>query len=182
MKNVLTKCIDRQVQDLTLSDKTSTNSPDPTSFALLLFSMVELRRKETGVKRYSLQKRAMCIKRSSSPRMTTTSVSDPGGPLSEKGLWGLGTITSPRQSFPSFMISSTGMRPNAVSTTGGSEGLYNQQHLKYILGVMSYIQSLWNHKYSECDDKDTVDAMLYTVSIMSWVEWTPCHNYCGSLP
>ena len=90
MKNkcekVLTKCIEGQVRDLTLSDKTSTNSPDPTSLALLLFSTVELRRKETGVKRYCLQKRDMCTKRSASPRMTTTSVSDHGGPLTEKGL------------------------------------------------------------------------------------------------
>ncbi|XP_043315789.1 probable histone-lysine N-methyltransferase PRDM7 [Cervus elaphus] len=39
---------------------------------------VELRRKETGVKRYSLQKRAMCTKRSASPRMTTTSVQERG--------------------------------------------------------------------------------------------------------
>ena len=54
---VLTKCIDGQVGDLTLSDKTGTNSPDPTSLAQLLFSVLELRRKETGVKRYSLQER-----------------------------------------------------------------------------------------------------------------------------
>ena len=80
------KCIDGQVRDLTLSGKTSTKSPDPISLALLLFSIVELRRKETGVNRYSLQKRAMCTKRSASPRMRTTSVSDPGGPLTEKGL------------------------------------------------------------------------------------------------
>ena len=55
--NVLTKCIDSQVGDLALSDKTGTNSPDPTSLAQLLFSILELRRKETGVKRYSLRER-----------------------------------------------------------------------------------------------------------------------------
>ena len=42
--------------DLTLSDKIA-NSPDPTSLAQLLFSILELRRKETEVKMYSLQKR-----------------------------------------------------------------------------------------------------------------------------
>ena len=182
MKKVLTKCINGQVRDLTLSGKTSTKSPDPISLALLLFSIVELRRKETGVNRYSLQKRAMCTKRSASPRMRTTSVSDPGGPLTEKGLWGFGTITSPHQSSPSCMISSTGTRSSAVSTPGHSEGLYDQQNLIHILGVMSYIQSLWYHQYSECYDKDTVQEMLCRVSIMSWIEWMKYHNYCGLMP
>ena len=159
MWKILTKCIDEQVQDLTLSDKTSTKSPDPTSLALLLFSVVQLRRKETGIKRYSLQKRDMCTKRSVSPRMTTTSVSDHGGPLTERGLWGLGTITSPHQSSPSSVISGTGMRPNAVSIPGHSEGLYNQEHLKYILGVMSY---------SHCD-------IINRVSVMTKIQWMQCY-------
>ena len=68
MWKVLTKCIDGQVQDLTLSDKTSTNSPDPTSLALLLFSIVQLRRKETGVKRYSLQKKGHVYQEVSEPQ------------------------------------------------------------------------------------------------------------------
>ena len=56
-KKVLRKCIDGQVGDLTLSDKTGTNSPDPTNLAQLLFSILELRRGEAGEKRYSLRER-----------------------------------------------------------------------------------------------------------------------------
>ena len=145
MWKVLTKCIDGQVRDLTLSDKTSTNSPDPTSLALLLFSTVELRRKETGVKRYCLQKRDMCTKRSASPRMTTTSVSDHGGPLTEKGLWGLGTITSPHQSSPSCMISGTGTRSNAVSTPMSFRRSLRPATSQIYTGC-DVIQSLWYHK------------------------------------
>ena len=38
------------------------------------------------MKNYNLQERVMCTKRSASPRMTTTSVSDPSGPLREEGV------------------------------------------------------------------------------------------------
>ena len=69
--------------DITVSDQTGSNSPDPTSLAQLLFSNSELRRKETEVKMYSLQQRASHVYQEVSELqdMTTTSVSDPHGPI-----------------------------------------------------------------------------------------------------
>ena len=46
----------------------------------------------------------MCTKRSVSRRMTTMSVSNPAGPLTEKGLWGLGPVTSPHHLDPSHPL------------------------------------------------------------------------------
>ena len=64
--------------------------------------------------------------------MTTTSVSDPSGPLTEKGLQGLGPLTSPHhlvpQSSPSSMTWGAGSRPNAMNVPVLSESRYNQQH------------------------------------------------------
>ena len=64
--------------------------------------------------------------------MTTTSVSDPADPLKEKGLRGLGPVTSLHhlvpQSSPSSMTWGKGLRQNAMSAPVLSEGLYDQQH------------------------------------------------------
>lgn len=43
--------------DFTFSDKTGTNTPDSANLIHLLFSHLELRRKEVGVKMYSLRER-----------------------------------------------------------------------------------------------------------------------------
>ena len=58
--------------------------------------------------------------------MTTTSVSDPAGPLTEKRLRGLGPVTSPQhlasQSSPSSVTWGAGSRPHAMSAPVLSEG------------------------------------------------------------
>ena len=58
--------------------------------------------------------------------MTTTSVSDPAGPLTEKGLRGLGPLASPHhlvpQPSPSSMTWGAGQRPSAMNAPVISEG------------------------------------------------------------
>ena len=75
--------------DITVSDQTGSNSPDPTSLAQLLFSNSELRGKETEVKMYSLRERASHVYQEVSELqdMTNTSVSDPMGPFERRLKW-----------------------------------------------------------------------------------------------
>ena len=116
--------------DHTLSDKIATNSPDPTSLAQLLFSILELRRKETEMKMYSLQKRkGHMYQEVSDPQDDNYLCEWPHWPIHRHGL---GTIISPHHLVPqspsSSMTQGTGSRLNALSILVLSKGLYDQQH------------------------------------------------------
>ena len=128
--------------DLTLSDKIA-NSPDPTSLAQLLFSILELRRKETEVKMYSLQKRKGHVcQEVTNPQDDDYLCEWPRWPIHRQGL---GTIISPHhlvtQSSPSSMTRGTGSRPNALSAL--SDGLYDQQHHEGMSPLIPVALRLW---------------------------------------
>ena len=49
----------------------------------------------------------------------------------------------------------------------GWAALYRVYDVIHIMGVMSYIERVWYHRTTGCDDTDTVAVMSYTMDMMS---------------